>query len=62
MYQDDAGEVIAGLSTASHLAVGVPGSVDGLLAVLEKYGTMQRRELMQRPWTWRATASPCLGT
>ena len=47
MYQDDAGEVIAGLSTASHLAVGVPGSVDGLLAVLEKYGTMQRRELMQ---------------
>ena len=47
MYQDDSGEVVEGLSTASHLAVGVPGSVDGLLAVLEKYGTMQRAQLLQ---------------
>lgn len=47
MYQDDSGAVVEGLSTASHLAVGVPGTVDGLLAVLAKYGTMRRAELLQ---------------
>ena len=47
MYQDDNGDVIAGLSTGSHLAVGVPGSVDGLLAVLEKYGTLSRAQVVQ---------------
>ncbi len=47
MYQDAGGEVIAGLSTDSHLAVGVPGTVDGLLAILEKYGTMSRRQVVQ---------------
>ena len=47
MYQDGNGEVVPGLSTDSHLAVGVPGSVDGLLAVLERYGTMNRAEVVQ---------------
>ena len=47
MYQDENGAVVAGLSTDSHLAVGVPGSVDGLLAVLRKFGTRKREELMQ---------------
>ncbi len=47
MYQDEQGQVIAGLSTASHLAVAVPGTVDGLLSVLDKYGTMKRRELIE---------------
>ena len=47
MYQDDAGNVIAGLSTDSHLASGVPGSVDGLLTVLEQFGTMDRAQVVQ---------------
>ena len=46
MYLDEAGEVIAGLSTASHLASGVPGSVDGLLALLERYGSLPRKQVM----------------
>lgn len=47
MYLDENGDVIAGLSTDSHLASGVPGSVDGLLAVLEKLGTMSREQVVQ---------------
>jgi gamma-glutamyltranspeptidase/glutathione hydrolase len=47
MFVDGQGEVMEGMSTASHLAVGVPGSVDGLLAVLEKYGTMSRAQVIQ---------------
>ncbi len=43
IYLDANGEVVPDLSTASHLAVGVPGSVEGLLAVLRRHGTMTRR-------------------
>ncbi len=46
MYLDQNGEVVPGLSTASHLAVGVPGTVDGLLDVLERYGTMSRAQVI----------------
>ena len=46
MYLDDGGEVVEGLSTASHLAVGVPGTVDGLLGVLERHGTLTRQEIV----------------
>ena len=46
MYLDEDGEVVPGLSAASHLAVGVPGTVAGLLDVLERHGTLSRRAVV----------------
>lgn len=46
MYLDKDGNVIKGLSTQGHLAVGVPGSVAGLEYAREKYGTIQRQVLL----------------
>ena len=46
MYLDDKGQVIPGLSTKSHLAVAVPGTVDGLERALRQYGTRPRAELI----------------
>lgn len=46
MYLDKEGNVIKGLSTHGHLAVGVPGSVSGLEWAREKYGTLKRQELL----------------
>lgn len=46
MYLDKDGNVIKGLSTHGHLAVGVPGSVSGLEWAREKYGTLKRQELL----------------
>lgn len=46
MYLDKDGNVIKGLSTLGHLAVGVPGSVSGMEYAREKYGTMKRAELI----------------
>ena len=46
MFLDEDGEVVEGLSTASHLAVGVPGSVDGLLGILARYGTLSRKRVL----------------
>jgi gamma-glutamyltranspeptidase / glutathione hydrolase len=46
MYLDKDGNVIAGLSTKGHLAVGVPGTVSGLEYAREKYGTMKRADLI----------------
>ena len=42
MYLDKDGNVVKGLSTHGHLAVGVPGTVHGLELALSKYGTMKR--------------------
>ncbi len=47
MFLDAQGDVIEGSSTASYLAVGVPGSVAGLLDVLDKYGTLPRAKILQ---------------
>ena len=46
MYLDDDGDLIPGLSTASHLAVGVPGTVAGLLDVLAAHGTLSREAVI----------------
>ena len=46
MYLDKDGNVIKGLSTNGHLAVGVPGTVHGLELALAKYGTMKRSALI----------------
>jgi len=46
MYLDQNGEVVKGLSTRSHKASGVPGTVDGLLLLLERYGSKSRKEVL----------------
>ena len=47
MFLDAEGDVVPGLSTASHLAAGVPGTVDGLLSVLARHGTLSPREIIE---------------
>ncbi|HEY9237793.1 MAG TPA: gamma-glutamyltransferase [Burkholderiaceae bacterium] len=42
MYLDKDGNVVKGMSTRGHLAVGVPGTVSGLEYALGRYGTMKR--------------------
>lgn len=46
MYLDEQAEVIEGLSRHTHKASGVPGSVDGLLRLLDAYGTKSRQQVM----------------
>ena len=46
MYLDADGDVIRGLSTRTHKASGVPGTVDGLLLLLQHHGTKSRKEVM----------------
>jgi gamma-glutamyltranspeptidase / glutathione hydrolase len=40
MYLNKKGEVVKGLSEKGHMAVGVPGTVDGMVEVHKKYGSM----------------------
>lgn len=47
MFLDDNGNVKEGLSTDSHLATGVPGSVDGLIHAHSKYGELPFSEVIQ---------------
>ncbi|TPE45109.1 gamma-glutamyltransferase [Amaricoccus solimangrovi] len=46
MYLDEQGAPVPGASTDSYLAIGVPGSVAGLEAARERYGTKPRSELI----------------
>jgi gamma-glutamyltranspeptidase/glutathione hydrolase len=46
MYLDPTGNVIKGLSTTGHLAVGVPGTVSGMEWARVQYGTMGRSALL----------------
>ena len=47
MYLDNKGNVIPNASTLGYLAAGVPGTVKGMSAMLDKYGTKPLGELMQ---------------
>lgn len=47
MYLDAAGNVIEGLSIRGHLASGVPGSVDGMVAAHARFGKLPWAELVQ---------------
>jgi gamma-glutamyltranspeptidase/glutathione hydrolase len=47
MYLDKSGNVSEGLSTNTHLASGVPGTVDGMLNAHSKYGRLTFKEVIQ---------------
>ena len=47
MYLDNSGNVQVGLSTDTHLASGVPGTVDGLINAHSKYGKLLWKEVIQ---------------
>ena len=47
MYLDQNGDVIPDLSLLGHLAVGVPGTVDGMVNAHEKYGSISWDDLVQ---------------
>lgn len=47
MYLDEAGEADAGKSRLGHLASGVPGSVDGMVAAHQKFGSKPWGELLR---------------
>lgn len=46
MYQNNQGEVIKDLSTKTHLASGVPGTVDGYLKFHERFGVLTRQQVL----------------
>lgn len=47
MYLNKSGEVIPKLSSFGSLSVGVPGSVDGMIKLFEKFGSMPWEKLIQ---------------
>ncbi len=47
MYLDSSGKITEGLSTGTHLASGVPGTVDGMINAHAKYGILPFREVIQ---------------
>jgi gamma-glutamyltranspeptidase/glutathione hydrolase len=47
MFLDKDGNVIKGKSTESSLAIGVPGTIAGVFAVHDKYGSMSMSEILK---------------
>ncbi len=47
MYLDSTGNVVDRLSTKGHLAVGIPGSVDGMITMHQKFGKLPWKDLVQ---------------
>lgn len=47
MFMDSTGNVIEGLSTATHLASGVPGTVDGMITAHSRFGHLPFRDVIQ---------------
>jgi gamma-glutamyltranspeptidase/glutathione hydrolase len=47
MYLGPDGTVIGGLTSETHLASGVPGTVDGMISIHKKYGKLSFREVIQ---------------
>jgi gamma-glutamyltranspeptidase/glutathione hydrolase len=47
MFQDASGNVVPGMSTSTHKASGVPGSVDGMVEASRKYGKLKWADLVQ---------------
>jgi gamma-glutamyltranspeptidase/glutathione hydrolase len=47
MYLDTQGNVIQGLSQNGHLAAGVPGTVDGMINLHQKFGSLPLKDLLQ---------------
>jgi len=47
MYLDPSGSVVEGLSTETHLASGVPGTVDGMINIHSKYGVLPFKDVIQ---------------
>ncbi|MBE0676551.1 MAG: gamma-glutamyltransferase [Bacteroidales bacterium] len=47
MYLDEKGEVVDGMSTNTHLASGVPGTVDGMVQAHARYGKLPWERVIQ---------------
>jgi len=47
MYLDPSGSVVEGLSTETHMASGVPGTVDGMINIHSKYGVLLFKDVIQ---------------
>ncbi len=58
MYLDEAGNVIPDLSRKGHLAVGVPGTVAGLVTAHERYGSLPLSRLIEPAITYAADGYP----
>ena len=60
MFLDSAGNFIVNKSTIGHLAAGVPGAVAGMLMGLEKYGTMNRTQVITPAYELASKGFPLL--